>query len=87
MEKCRTSDLNSGHSKFGVDFGSAKTLIDLCFCSSCQQSGAEVNIDISSLADQVKSALDIVFSQGRPNLSWQDYLDKIYLKKVVNTLL
>ena len=22
------------HSKFGVDFGSAKTLIDLCFCSS-----------------------------------------------------
>ena len=65
------------HSKFGVDFGSAKTLIDLCFCSSCRQSGAEVNIDISSLADQVKSALDIVFSQGRTNLSWQDYLDKI----------
>ena len=65
------------HSKFGIDFGSAKALIDLCFCSSCRQSGEELNIDINSLADQVKSALDTVFSQGKTNLSWQDYLDKI----------
>ncbi|MBR53911.1 hypothetical protein CMK19_09130 [Candidatus Poribacteria bacterium] len=68
---------NHYHSKFGVDFGTAKSLMDLCFCYSCQQHGVEANIDIRLLTEQVKSDLNVVLSQGKTNLSWQDYLHRI----------
>ena len=65
------------HSKLGVDFGGAKPLFDLCFCTACRQRSQQANIDVPSLMANVRKALDLVLSQGRTDLSWDDYLSQI----------
>lgn len=65
------------HSKFGVDFGGARALFDLCFCSYCRGRGEAAGIDMAKLASATRQELDVVFQSGSSRLNLQDYLEKM----------
>lgn len=66
------------HEKIGIQQGwMDKFLLALCFCESCRKRGREKGIDVTVVANYVRSELAVSFKAGRPiGINFEEFCDK-----------
>ena len=68
-----------GHEKIGIPLGETdRLLLGLCFCQSCRKRAGADGIDVTAVANGVRSELAASFESGNPiEIEFDEFCDKV----------
>ena len=75
-----------GHEKIGITLGETdRLLLGLCFCESCRERAGAEGIDVTALANGVRSELIASFESGNPSqIGFDEFCDKVPRNRCVS---